>query len=154
MLLGTILLSMSGRYVGFRPVHLLYPFLSAFCFGAVAIIRKLGLQSCASHVWLCHQCHHGVHRLDRLPHGICQSVLRQANGKSLWYFVVAGMAENVGVLLVLIALSLGQVSVVTPLNGNGTAVRLALAFRLSQDIERLTGRIVLGTCSSCWESFC
>ena len=43
IVLGTILLSMSGRYVGFRPVHLFYPFLSACCFGSVAIIRKLGL---------------------------------------------------------------------------------------------------------------
>jgi DME family drug/metabolite transporter len=42
IVLGTILLSTSGRYVGFRPVHLFY-LLSAFCFGAVAIIRKLGL---------------------------------------------------------------------------------------------------------------
>src|SRR4029450_4531776 len=48
IVLGTILLSMSGRQVGFRPVHLVYPFLSACCFGSVHIIRKL---------CLCHQLH-------------------------------------------------------------------------------------------------
>src|SRR5262250_490726 len=40
---GTILLSMSGRHVGFRPRDLIYPFASAMCFGVVAILRKLGL---------------------------------------------------------------------------------------------------------------
>jgi len=43
VVLGTILLSVSGRYVGFRPRDLIYPFASAMCFGVVAILRKLGL---------------------------------------------------------------------------------------------------------------
>jgi len=34
---------MSGRHVGFRPRDLVYPFVSAMCFGVVAILRKLGL---------------------------------------------------------------------------------------------------------------
>lgn len=53
--------------------------------------------------------------------------------------------ENLGVLLVLVALSLGQVSVVTPLNGTAPLFVLALASLLLKDVERLTGRIVLGT---------
>jgi hypothetical protein len=32
---GTILLSLSGRYVGFASRHLIYPFLAATCFGVV-----------------------------------------------------------------------------------------------------------------------
>src|SRR5215468_10879535 len=43
IVLGTILLSLSGKYVGFHARHLIYPFLSATCFGIVAIARKLGL---------------------------------------------------------------------------------------------------------------
>src|SRR5499426_349831 len=43
IVLGTILLSQSGRHVGFRVRHLVYPLLSASCFGVVAILRKLGL---------------------------------------------------------------------------------------------------------------
>src|SRR4030095_5392723 len=43
VVLGTVLLSASGRYVGFRPRDLIYPFVSAMCFGVVAILRKLGL---------------------------------------------------------------------------------------------------------------
>src|SRR5215510_12798824 len=43
IVLGTILLSTSGRQVGFRPIDLAIPLLSASCFGVVAILRKLGL---------------------------------------------------------------------------------------------------------------
>src|SRR5262249_17793107 len=43
IVLGTPLLSVSGRESGFQSMHLFYPLLSASCFGAVAIIRKLGL---------------------------------------------------------------------------------------------------------------
>jgi len=49
------------------------------------------------------------------------------------------------VLLVLVALSLVQVSVVTPFNGTAPLFVLALASLLLKDVERLTGRIVLGT---------
>jgi uncharacterized membrane protein len=59
--------------------------------------------------------------------------------------VVTGVMENLGVLLVLVALSLGQVSVVTPFNGTAPLFVLALASLLLKDVERLTGRIVLGT---------
>ena len=53
--------------------------------------------------------------------------------------------ENLGVLLVLVALSLGQMSVVTSFNGTAPLFVLALASLLLKDVERLTGRIVLGT---------
>jgi len=59
--------------------------------------------------------------------------------------VVAGVMENLGVLLILVALSLGQVSVVTPLNGTAPLFVLALAYLFLKDVERLSGRIVLGT---------
>jgi len=67
------------------------------------------------------------------------------NGKSLWYFLGAGVAENTGVLLVLVALGLGQVSVVAPLNGTAPLFVLVLTFVCLKGVERLTGRIVLGT---------
>jgi uncharacterized membrane protein len=67
------------------------------------------------------------------------------DGKSLRYFLVAGVAENVGVLLVLVALGLGQVSVVTPLNGTAPLFVLVLTFVFLKGVERLTGRIVVGT---------
>ena len=59
--------------------------------------------------------------------------------------MVAGVMENLGVLLVLVVRSLGQVSVVTPLNGTAPLFVLALAYLFLKDVERLSGRIVLGT---------
>ena len=59
--------------------------------------------------------------------------------------MVADVMENLSVLLVLVALSLGQVSVVTPLNGTAPLFVLALAYLFLKDVERLSGRIVLGT---------
>jgi uncharacterized membrane protein len=142
---GTILLSLSGRYVGFRPRHLWYPFLSAFCFGSVAIIRKIGLLHAhpvfalsvnittafiAFTAYLAASGNLGAVRCDR---------------KSLRYFLVAGITENGGVLLGLIALGLGQVSVVTPLSGTAPLFVLLLTFLYLRGVEQLTGRIVLGT---------
>jgi len=145
IVLGTILLSMSGRYVGFRSVHLFYPFLSACCFGSVAIIRKLGLSHAppmfgyAINVTTAFI----AYTAYLMVSGQFSTVVH--DGKSLWYFVVAGLGENVGVLFVLIALSLGQVSVVTPLNGTAPLFVLALAFVFLKGVEQLTGHVVLGT---------
>ncbi len=43
IVLGTVLLSLSGKVVGFPARHLIYPFLAASCFGLVQVVRKLGL---------------------------------------------------------------------------------------------------------------
>jgi uncharacterized membrane protein len=145
IVLGTILLSTSGRYVGFRPVHLVYPFLSAFCFGAVVIIRKLGLSHASPMFGYAINVTTAFIALTAylMVSGQCSTVA--CDDKSLRHFVVAGLGENIGVLCVLIALSLGQVSVVTPLNGTAPLFVLVLAYIFLKDIERLTGRLVLGT---------
>jgi uncharacterized membrane protein len=146
IVLGTILLSLSGRYVGFRPRHLVYPFMSALCFGIVAIIRKLGLSHAhpifgfainVTTAWIAFTAY-------LLASGNLRTLVA-CNGKSVWYFVGAGVAENLGVFLVLVALSLGQVSVVTPLNGTAPLFVLGLSWWYLQGMERLTGRIVLGS---------
>jgi DME family drug/metabolite transporter len=145
IVLGTILLSTSGRAVGFRPRHLFYPFLSAFCFGAVAIIRKLGLSHAPPMFGFAINVTTAFIAFTAylIASGNFRTVV--CDGKSLRYFVVAGVTENVGVLLGLVALSLGQVSVVTPLNGTAPLFVLVLTFLFLKGIERLTGRIVLGT---------
>jgi hypothetical protein len=38
IVLGTVLLSLSGKQVGFRGGHLVYPLLCASCFGVVAVV--------------------------------------------------------------------------------------------------------------------
>jgi DME family drug/metabolite transporter len=145
IVLGTILLSMSGRSVGFRPRHLFYPFFSAFCFGAVAIIRKLGLSHAPPMFGFAVNATTACIAFTAylMASGNLRTVV--CDGKSLRYFLVAGVTENVGVLLGLVALSLGQVSVVTPLNGTAPLFVLVLTFVFLKGVERLTGRIVLGT---------
>ena len=145
IVLGTILLSMSGKYVGFRPVHLFYPFLSACCFGSVAILRKLGLSHAPPMFGYAINVTTAFIAFTAYLIASGQCSTTACKGKSLWPFVVAGMMENLGVLLVLVALSLGQVSVVTPLNGTAPLFVLALAYLFLKDVERLSGRIVVGT---------
>lgn len=141
---GTMLLSLSGRHIGFRPRHLVYPFVSAACFGVVAIIRKLGLVQAgpvfgsainitaamvASTAFVLASGNRGALRCDK---------------RSLLYFVLAGVAENSGVFLVIVALNLGEVSVVVPLAGTAPLFVLLLAYFFPSGVEKLGWRLVVG----------
>jgi DME family drug/metabolite transporter len=142
---GTILLSLSGRQVGFRPRHLLYPFTAAFCFGTVAIIRKLGLAhtgplfGAAVNMTTAFIAYSAFLTVTSSLHVI------QCQGRSLWYFVAAGVAENTGVCLLIVALSLGNVSIVAPLAGTAPLFVLPMTHVFLRGIESLTWRIVAGS---------
>lgn len=141
---GTVVLSASGRVVGFRPVHLVYPFLSATCFGVVAIVRKIGLRhtgplfgfainvSTALVAFTLFLVLSGHYRMM-----VCK-------GRSVWYFIAAGVAENAGVFLTLVALGLGTVSIVAPLAGTAPLFVLPMTFVFLKGVETLSGRVVLG----------
>jgi len=141
---GTILLSLSGRYVGFRVRDLAYPFIAASCFGTVAIVRKLGLSTAgplfdaainvtaaliASTTFVAASGHLASLRCDR---------------KSLGWFVAGGIAENSGVFLVLLALGFGDVSVVIPLAGTAPLFVLLITYFLPREGARLHWRLVVG----------
>lgn len=144
IVLGTVLLSMSGKYVGFRPRWLIYPFLSAACFGVVAIIRKVGLSETTA---LLGSAINISTALIAFFAFLMVSGNRQAlscNRRSLCYFIGAGVAENGGVFLVLVALGLGDVSVVVPLFGTAPLFVLLLSCAFLQGVDTLHWRIVLG----------
>lgn len=141
---GTILLSLSGRYVGFRVRDLAYPFIAASCFGTVAIVRKLGLSTAgplfdaainvtaalvASTTFVAASGNLGSLRCDR---------------RSLLWFIGGGIAENSGVFLVLLALGFGDVSVVIPLAGTAPLFVLLLAYLFPSEHARLNWRVVAG----------
>lgn len=141
---GTILLSLSGRHVGFRPRHLVYPFISAACFGVVQVIRKLGLGHAGPLFGAA---------LNITAAMIASTAFVLASGKrealacdrrSLLYFVAGGIAENTGVFLLIVGLGLGAVSVVTPLYGTTPLFVLLLAFFFPSGADRLTWRVVTG----------
>jgi uncharacterized membrane protein len=144
IVLGTTLLSLSGRQIGFQSLHLFYPFLSASCFGAVAIIRKLGLSHAGP---LFGSAVNITTALITFTAFLLASGNRQVlvwHGRGLMYFVGAGIAENLSVFLVLVALGLGEVSVVTPLAGTAPLFVLPFTTLFLKGVERLTGRIVVG----------
>jgi DME family drug/metabolite transporter len=144
IVLGTTLLSLSGRRIGFRPLHLWYPLLSASCFGTVAIIRKLGLSQAGP---LFGSAVNITTALMTFTAFLLASGKRQTlkcQRRSLVYFVGAGIAENLSVFLVLVALSLGEVSVVTPLTGTAPLFVLPFTSLFLKGVEKLTGRIVGG----------
>ncbi len=142
---GTILLSLSGRQGGFRPLHLIYPFTAAFCFGVVGVIRKLGLSEAGPIFGSAVNMTTALIVFTAFLLVSGRANLMRCRGESLWYFVAAGVAENTGVCLLIVALSLGQVSVVTPLSGTSPLFVLLLTSVFLRDVEALTPRILLGT---------
>ncbi|MGA9522012.1 MAG: EamA family transporter [Myxococcaceae bacterium] len=142
---GTVLLSAGGRILGFRPSQLVFPFLSAACFGAVAILRKLGLGGAGPLLGF------AVNVTTAL---VAFTVFLAASGHlrrlrceppSLGYLIAAGVLENFGVLLGVLALRVGTVSVVAPLSGTMPLFVLALSWVFLRDIERINARLVTGT---------
>ncbi len=144
IVLGTILLSMSGKYVGFRVRHLIYPFLSASCFGMVAIIRKLGLGHAGP---LFDSAINNTAAMVAATAFVLVSGNRGAlvcDGRSILYFIGGGILENTGVFLVLVSLGLGEVSVVTPLAGTAPLFVLLLTFLFPREVKQLSWRIIVG----------
>lgn len=141
---GTILLSLSGRYVGFRPLDLTYPFVAASCFGVVQILRKLGLASAGPLLGA---------TINVTAALIATTAFVAASGnlrslrcsrRSVLYFIGGGIAENSGVFFLLLALGFGDVSVVIPLAGTAPLFVLGLAYLFPHDRARLGWRIVSG----------
>jgi uncharacterized membrane protein len=143
--LGTVLLSMSGQRLGFHPRLLVYPLLSATCFGLVSILRKLGLAGAGPIIGMAMNVTTAavVFAAFMLASGQRGSLV--SRGQPLAYFAVAGLMENVAVFLNIVALGMGTVSVVTPLYGTSPIFVLLLSFFFLRGVEVLTARVVTGT---------
>ena len=66
-------------------------------------------------------------------------------GRPLVHFIFAGLTENAGVFLTIVALTLGAVSVVTPLTATTPIFVLILSYFFFKGVEVLTARVVAGT---------
>lgn len=144
IVLGTILLSLSGKHAGFRPRHLMYPFLSAACFGVVAVVRKLGLSHAGPLFGAAINITAAMVAATAFVFASGNQRSLVCDRASLLYLAAGGVAENLGVWLVIVALGLGDVSVVTPLAGTAPLFVLGLALLFPSGLGRLTWRIVLG----------
>lgn len=144
IVLGTVLLSLSGRYVGFHPRHLVHPFVSASCFGVVQVIRKLGLGHAGALFGAATNITAAMVASTAFVLATGNADALRCNRRSLLLFVAGGIAENAGVLLLLVALGLGEVSVVIPLSGTTPLFVLLLAFIFPSGVEKLSWRLALG----------
>jgi drug/metabolite transporter, DME family len=142
---GTMLLSAGGRSTGVRMVALLLPLTSAACFGVVAILRKIGLMGMTAVFGFAVNVTAALVAYTAFLIATRQGPLMFCRGQSLVYFMLAGVAENVGVFLLLEGLSRGTVSVVAPLASVSPIFVLALSFFFLRGIDILNRRIVLGT---------
>src|SRR5947207_2141771 len=133
------------RRHGVRPIHLVLPLTSATCFGVVAVLRKIGLSGMAPIPGFAVNVTAALVAYTAFLVASRQSALMVCRGRSLVYFAAAGVAENVGVCLVVLALSVGTVSVVAPLASVSPIFVLVLSFFFLRGIELLNRRIVVGT---------
>lgn len=145
IVVGTTLLSAGGRRSGLRLRHLALPVMSATCFGVVAILRKLGLSETGALLGSAINATTAFVAFTAFLVVSGQRDVMMCRGRSLAHFIAAGVAENLGVFLTIVALSVGSVSVVVPLSGVAPIFVLFLSFVFLRGIETLGGRLILGT---------
>lgn len=141
---GTILLSLSGRYVGFRVRDLAYPFIAASCFGTVQILRKLGLASAGPLLGATINVTAALIAMTAFVVASGNLGSLRCSRRSRLYFIAGGIAENGGVFFLLLALGFGDVSVVIPLAGTAPLFVLGLAYLFPSERGQINWRIVAG----------
>ncbi len=142
---GTVLLSTSGGRTGFRPSLILLPLSSATCFGIVQIMRKAGLAYMGPVLGTAVNLTTALIAFSALMLAARHRGILACRGRTLIYFIVAGVLENGGVFITIIALSLGTVSVVTPLTASAPIFVLLLSPFFLRGLEILNARVVAGT---------
>jgi uncharacterized membrane protein len=145
IVVGTVLLSLSGRRMGFHPRLLWLPILSASFFGTVSILRKLGLSGAGPVIGTALNVTTAAVVVAAFMLATGQRQAMVTRGRPLAYFVAAGLMENTGVFLNIVALGMGTVSVVTPLYGSSPIFVLLLSLLFLRGVETLTTRVVAGT---------
>jgi len=145
IVVGTVLLSLGGRRLGFRPWQLALPLLSAACFGVVAVLRKLGLSQMGPVTGSAINVTTALVAFSAFLLAAGRRDAIACRGRSLAHFVAAGVAENGAVFMNVVALSVGSVSVVAPLYGVAPIFVLLLSPLFLRGLETLSARVILGT---------
>ena len=145
IVVGTVLLSLSGKHVGFQPRHLIYPLVAAWCFGMVQVVRKMGLSDTGPLFDAAINISAALVAATAFVAASGKLRMLRCDRRSLFYFSVGGACENFGVFLVIVALGFGEVSVVSPLSATAPLFVLALAFLFPSGTKRLGWRVAIGT---------
>ncbi len=141
---GATLLSTGGRSLGVRPAQLWLPILSATCFGIVAILRKIALGGMAPVPGTAVNVTTALVVFTGFLLASGQRDAMICRGPSLLYFLAAGVTENLGVFLVVLALSIGSVSVVSPLTNVTPLFVILFSMLFLRGVETLNARVVAG----------
>jgi uncharacterized membrane protein len=142
---GTVLLSTSGQRLGFRPWQIVLPLTSATCFGIVAVIRKVGLGEMGPVLGTAINLTTAMIAFSALMLASGHRGLRACRGRTLVYFIAAGITENAGVFLTIVALGFGAISVVMPLAFSTPIFVLLFTPFFLRGVESLTARVAVGT---------
>ena len=145
IVIGTVLLSIGRRRIGFRPWQIALPVLSAVCFGVVAILRKLGLGEMGAVAGSAINVSAALVAYTAFLLAAGQLDTMRCRGRSLVHFLFAALGENGAVFLNVVALSMGAVSVVSPLYGTSPIFVILFSFVFLRDVETLSARIIAGT---------
>jgi drug/metabolite transporter (DMT)-like permease len=144
---GVALISWQGnkRQASFRWWHLAYPLSAAFLAGVSHPLRRYTLKLANEPLYLA-----AVIGIVALPWLVSATLLPGQNQKPVWNrraigpFVIAGALETLGILLGIIALSIGQVVVVSPIIATSPLWIVLGSWIFLRDIERLTLRTLFG----------
>ena len=142
---GTVLLSASGLSLGFRPWMIVFPLAAATCFGIVQVIRKVALGGIGPVAGTAINLTTALIAFSAIMIASKHRGIYKVHGRTLAVLIVAGIAENLGVFLTIIALRYGAVSVVTPLTAAAPIFVLLFTPFFLKGVEVLTTRVVIGT---------
>jgi uncharacterized membrane protein len=142
---GTVLLSVSGLSLGFKPWMILFPLAAATCFGIVQVIRKIALGGIGPVAGTAVNLTTALIAFSAIMIASNHRGIYKVRGRALAMLILAGVAENLGVFLTIIALRHGAVSVVTPLTAAAPIFVLLFTPFFLKGVEVLTTRVVIGT---------
>ena len=144
---GVALISWQGnkKQASVRWWHLAYPLSAAFLAGVSHPLRRYTLKLANEPLYLA-----AVIGIVALPWLVSATLLPGQSQKPVWDrraigpFVIAGALETLGILLGIVALSIGQVVVVSPIIATSPLWIVLGSWLFLRDIERLTLRTLLG----------
>jgi drug/metabolite transporter (DMT)-like permease len=144
---GVALISWQGnkKQASFRWWHLAYPLSAAFLAGVSHPLRRYTLTLANEPLYLA-----AVIGIVALPWLASATLLPGQSQKPVWDrraigpFIIAGALETLGILLGIVALSIGQVVVVSPIIATSPLWIVLGSWLFLRDIERLTLRTLFG----------
>jgi drug/metabolite transporter (DMT)-like permease len=134
-----------SRQASFRWWHLGYPLGAAFLAGISHPLRRYALSLADEPLYLA-----AIIGIVALPWLASYTVLPTKGEQPVWnqqsmgWFLMAGVFETLGILLVIIALSVGQVVIVSPIVATSPLWILVGTWLFLRGIESLTLRTILG----------